>query len=423
VLVRGVVVPVVLGAIMGATYTYMPSMIGRPAGGRSTGRATVRQSTKKQEGALKNIKKSNTAGSVVDETALNAETVKGALVESEDAVQVKVAGGEEDAAKGSSNAVADALAESEESKDLQARKQEREEGNKNVQGAVRGKAGKKSIAGKGGKASTGKKVGFFDSIVNLVPEDIRAAYGVGSEEKSKKSVRLASDKGEGKVIDVKANETKDPSTTGKLSDVEGSPKQLAEKAEKDAAEAAAKAQKAKEEAARKIAAQAPKVKNNKPEDGRYPLLSQDDAERIVREWQIVKAEALGNTHDIKSLDDVLSGQMLTMWKQRADDAAKHGWHWGYDLLSLKIELVDSPRTNDKKLAKPNAKATTDLIAVIEATIGEAATLYDKQQPNSNDSYKSTYKARYEVIKKAGSKVWKIKGGSVLAQDNVPGAAS
>lgn len=50
-------------------------------------------------------------------------------------------------------------------------------------------------------------------------------------------------------------------------------------------------------------------------------------------------------------------------------------------------------------------------AVLVASIQEAARLIDGRDADHNDSYKSTYKARYD-LKRAGAG-WKITGGTIL----------
>lgn len=94
---------------------------------------------------------------------------------------------------------------------------------------------------------------------------------------------------------------------------------------------------------------------------------------------------------------VLDGQMLELWEDRAKEVQANGWYWEYDFMNLNVESV--------------LVASDSQTAVLTASIQEAARLVDGRDPEHNDSYKSTYKARYELHNVGGS--WKIVGGTVL----------
>jgi len=90
--------------------------------------------------------------------------------------------------------------------------------------------------------------------------------------------------------------------------------------------------------------------------------------------------------------------MLSQWKARAQDVKQHGWYWEYTLVGLKIDSV--------VMAEGNTKA------VVQATLQEAAQLYDRGRPDNNDAYRSTYCARYELNWKPAMG-WRISSGAVL----------
>lgn len=50
------------------------------------------------------------------------------------------------------------------------------------------------------------------------------------------------------------------------------------------------------------------------------------AEELLSRWHNVKAEALGATHNTELLADVLEGNMLKQWKDRAHYVKKDGWY-------------------------------------------------------------------------------------------------
>lgn len=121
------------------------------------------------------------------------------------------------------------------------------------------------------------------------------------------------------------------------------------------------------------------------------------AERMVRKWQAAKARALGPTHDMAALPEVLEGEMLNSWTDRASDVMRNGWSWEYALLNLTIDILT--------VSDDGRRATA------EATLQEAAHLVDINNPEHNDSYRDTYTARYDL--RHGLNGWRIYGGAVL----------
>eukprot|EP00898_Chlorokybus_atmophyticus_P001228 jgi/Chlat1/2105/Chrsp17S02703 len=130
-----------------------------------------------------------------------------------------------------------------------------------------------------------------------------------------------------------------------------------------------------------------------------PSLNMDKhlAEKIVHRWQTVKAQALGGAHDVAALKNILAGQMLDQWTLRANDVARNGWFWQYKLVGLEV---------DKFVLNDTGKE-----AIVESTLQEAAQLYDKSKPEANDSYRSTYTARY--VLQWSPIGWRIVSGQVV----------
>ncbi|MCO5604896.1 hypothetical protein L7F22_059070 [Adiantum nelumboides] len=121
------------------------------------------------------------------------------------------------------------------------------------------------------------------------------------------------------------------------------------------------------------------------------------AEQLVQRWQAAKAHALGQDHAIEKLSEVLDGSMLKSWSERARHISKKSWCWEYKFSNLNIESV-TISTDERK-------------ATVEATLREAANLYDENKLEVIDSYDSTYTTRYELSAING--VWKITSGAVL----------
>ncbi|KAF5197471.1 Accumulation and replication of chloroplast protein 6 protein [Thalictrum thalictroides] len=128
-----------------------------------------------------------------------------------------------------------------------------------------------------------------------------------------------------------------------------------------------------------------------------PRMDARFAESLVRKWQDAKSRALGPEHCLGKLPEVLDGQMLKIWTDRAAEIAEHGWFWEYTLLGLTIDSVTVSLDGRR--------------GMVEATIEEAAHLTDVAHPENNDSYSTTYTTRYEMLySKSG---WKIIEGAVL----------
>ncbi|KAF8410498.1 hypothetical protein HHK36_003027 [Tetracentron sinense] len=128
-----------------------------------------------------------------------------------------------------------------------------------------------------------------------------------------------------------------------------------------------------------------------------PRMDARFAEGMVCKWQNIKSQALGPDHCLEKLPEVLEGQMLKIWTDRATEIAQHGWFWEYELLGLTIDSVTVSLDGRR--------------AMVEATLEESARLTDMAHPEHNDSYSTSYTTRYEMsCSKSG---WKITEGAVL----------
>lgn len=96
-------------------------------------------------------------------------------------------------------------------------------------------------------------------------------------------------------------------------------------------------------------------------------------------------------------DQVLDGQMLKIWTEKAAEIEQHGWFWSYKLVNLNIDSVTVSSDGHR--------------AIVEATLEESADLTDLSHPEHNDSYSTTYTTRYEMY--CANSGWKIVEGAVL----------
>ncbi|TYG96599.1 hypothetical protein ES288_A11G364000v1 [Gossypium darwinii] len=128
-------------------------------------------------------------------------------------------------------------------------------------------------------------------------------------------------------------------------------------------------------------------------------MSVEEAEALVRQWQAIKAEALGPNHQVDTLSEALDESMLIQWQALADMAKTRCCYWRFVLLQLTIlradVLLDIHRGE---------------IAEIEALLEEAAELVDESQPK-NPNYYSTYKIRY-ILRRQDDGSWKFCGGDI-----------
>ncbi|KAH7567179.1 hypothetical protein JRO89_XS07G0028000 [Xanthoceras sorbifolium] len=94
---------------------------------------------------------------------------------------------------------------------------------------------------------------------------------------------------------------------------------------------------------------------------------------------------------------VLDGQMLKIWTDRAAEIAQLGWIYDYTLLKLTIDSVTLSQDGRH--------------AWVEATVEESARLTDPIHPENSDSKITSYTTRYEM---SGSESgWKITEGSKI----------
>uniref|UniRef100_A0A7N0V8H9 ARC6 IMS domain-containing protein n=1 Tax=Kalanchoe fedtschenkoi TaxID=63787 RepID=A0A7N0V8H9_KALFE len=120
----------------------------------------------------------------------------------------------------------------------------------------------------------------------------------------------------------------------------------------------------------------------------------EEAEALVKQWQAVKAEALGPNHQVHSLSEVLDESMLLQWQDLADAAIKRSCFWRFVMLQLSIIRADI--TTDSNGVE---------MAEIEALLEEAAELVDQSQPK-HPNYYSTYKILY-ILRRQKDGLWRF----------------
>lgn len=125
-----------------------------------------------------------------------------------------------------------------------------------------------------------------------------------------------------------------------------------------------------------------------------------EAEALVKQWQQIKAEALGPDHQTENLPEILDGSMLSKWQELSYSAKAKSCFWRFVLLQLSILRADiafDENGNER--------------AEIEALLEEAAELVDDSQPRK-PSYYSKYKVKYTLRRHDDDFSWRICGGGI-----------
>ncbi|KAG1359530.1 Plastid division protein CDP1, chloroplastic [Cocos nucifera] len=128
----------------------------------------------------------------------------------------------------------------------------------------------------------------------------------------------------------------------------------------------------------------------------------EEAEALVKQWQDIKAEALGPNYQIQALSEILAETMLSKWQDLAHSAKARSCFWRFVLLDLSIlraEIVSDESGSE--------------IAEIEVVLEEAAELVDESQVKK-PSYYSTYKVEY-ILKRQDDGSWRFCRGGIQTQ--------
>lgn len=128
-----------------------------------------------------------------------------------------------------------------------------------------------------------------------------------------------------------------------------------------------------------------------------PKMDARIAEDLVRKWQSIKSQAFGPDHCLGRLHEVLDGEMLKIWTDRAAEIAERGWYYDYTLEDLNIDSVTISQNGRR--------------AVVETTLKESTHLNAVGHPQHDASNSRTYTTRYEMSFSGPG--WKIVEGAVL----------
>ncbi|WP_299490753.1 IMS domain-containing protein [Acaryochloris sp. IP29b_bin.137] len=141
----------------------------------------------------------------------------------------------------------------------------------------------------------------------------------------------------------------------------------------------------------------PPVASPTPAPAATDAITTTSARQIIQSWQTAKAEAMGQDHQITSLDKILAEPSLSEWKAGAQSEQANQVYWTYSFDDLKINAIQQ-------------KSPTE--ATVEATVTETAKTFSAGDQQGTDVYKDdTYRVRYELVREQDQ--WKIKRMRVL----------
>ncbi|KAG7666648.1 putative Protein ACCUMULATION AND REPLICATION OF CHLOROPLASTS 6, chloroplastic [Nannochloris sp. 'desiccata'] len=134
-------------------------------------------------------------------------------------------------------------------------------------------------------------------------------------------------------------------------------------------------------------------------------LTKDAAQRLVKQWLDIKAEAMGPRHTTTRLSTVLAEPMLKAVTTEAREAASSGWFWNIRPLRARIVSIDGSALT----------AEGDGYAVVVASVDESADLW-ATNGKKGDSYQSEYKVEYTMVRGGGGQGgWKIASALVIGK--------
>lgn len=129
-------------------------------------------------------------------------------------------------------------------------------------------------------------------------------------------------------------------------------------------------------------------------------LTKATAEEIVRNWLSIKKQALGENHNIDSLDNILTGTALALWRNIAQQVKQKNHYRTFEHSNLNIQTVVG---NENQ-------------AAIEATVTEQASFYQNSQIDEQRSYNDNIRVRYMVVKSGIDNKWRIKQMTVISKN-------
>jgi ARC6-like, IMS domain/DnaJ domain len=121
-----------------------------------------------------------------------------------------------------------------------------------------------------------------------------------------------------------------------------------------------------------------------------PLTNQS-AQQVIQNWLKIKSTAMGQTHDVSQLSQILVEPLLSDWQTQAEELKTANSYFEYQ-HNLKIESVNTSPTNPDQ-------------AQVQAEVVETATAYQDSQVNVSASRDEILNVQYDLIRQDGQ--WRI----------------
>lgn len=136
-------------------------------------------------------------------------------------------------------------------------------------------------------------------------------------------------------------------------------------------------------------------------------IDNEAAKQLIAAWLAAKSKAMGSTHEIAALDQILVDPKLSEWRSASEEAKRDGWYRNYkhDVTIEAVELLSSTgqvisasaATSSPAAVQPSPEATT---AASPTTAPDAAA----PSPEATSSPSATEQPAPEAIPAAASPV-------------------
>jgi hypothetical protein len=123
-------------------------------------------------------------------------------------------------------------------------------------------------------------------------------------------------------------------------------------------------------------------------------LTEETAKQVIESWLEAKSAAMGEEHNSEPLAEVLTGNVLTQWQARSEEAEQRNEYWTYEYPKLEITSVETSEDEPDE-------------ARVEAEVIESSSSYQDGQPVS--SSEDSLQVQYELMREDGQ--WRIGGVS------------
>lgn len=114
------------------------------------------------------------------------------------------------------------------------------------------------------------------------------------------------------------------------------------------------------------------------------ILTDREAEEAIDTWLVNKNLAFGKEHQVEKLDAILTGSLLSQWRDRAQTLKSSSDYWQYQ-HEMKIHSLKTDTQNPD-------------LATVEASVREVANYYQNGQLNQGRSYDENLQVRYELVR-------------------------